>query len=331
MIGRKLDTSIQLEQTEFKQKRIRCFFNKGALFYAEYNLRLFFFLLFKKMDGVCAIDLDTILPCLFVSKLKGIQRIYDAHEYFTEMKEVRTRPRIQNVWRRIEKYAVPKYKYGYTVSAGIAGEFKKRYRINYEVIRNFPLLKSLQINSLSEKILLYQGAVNEGRAFEYLTPAMKNIPYKLIICGDGNFMEQLKLLIKDNEVENKIELKGMLQPSHLWMEAQKATLGLGLADKEGLNQYLALPNKFFEYMHATVPQLTMNYPEYQKVNKEFEVAVLLDELSVESISKSINNIMEDEALLNRLKTNCMEARKVFCWQNEEKNWFIFTIKYLMLE
>jgi hypothetical protein len=35
------------------------------------------------MDGICAIDLDTITPCLAISKLKNIPRIYDAHEFFT--------------------------------------------------------------------------------------------------------------------------------------------------------------------------------------------------------------------------------------------------------
>jgi len=318
LVGRNLKTSIPLEQRNFIQKRIRCIFNRGAAFYAEYNLRLFFFLLFKKIDGICAIDLDTILPCTFISKLKGIPGIYDAHEYFTELKEVMARPKIQKFWKRIEKISVPKFQYGYTVSPGIAEEFKKKYGCNYEVIRNLPVLKPLESNSASEQTLLYQGAVNEGRGFEYLIPAMKHIPYKLIICGDGNFMGKLKQLIKDAGVENRIELKGMLPPAQLWEEAQNATLAVGLAEKEGLNQYLALPNKFFEYMHSILPQLAMNFPEYKKINIHFEVAVLIDELTTGGIAAVINRIMKDDVLLSRLKKNCIEARKIYCWQNEEK-------------
>src|ERR1043165_8632147 len=119
LVGRKLKTSISLQQRPFAQKRLRCFFNKGFLFYAEYNLRLFFFLLTQKMDGICAIDLDTILPCLFISKLKAVPRIYDAHEYFTELKEVRTRPAVKKFWTGIERFAVPKFQCGYTVSEGL--------------------------------------------------------------------------------------------------------------------------------------------------------------------------------------------------------------------
>jgi hypothetical protein len=42
LIGRKLENSVALRKEVFKQKRLYCLFNKGFLFYAEYNLRLFF-------------------------------------------------------------------------------------------------------------------------------------------------------------------------------------------------------------------------------------------------------------------------------------------------
>ena len=109
LVGRKLKRSIPLKQLPFNQKRLPCFFTKGFPFYAEYNLRLFFFLLTKKMDGVCAIDLDTIIPCLLVSKLKKVKRVYDAHEYFTELKEVRTRKFVKGFWTAIEKFAVRRF------------------------------------------------------------------------------------------------------------------------------------------------------------------------------------------------------------------------------
>src|ERR1700754_2716064 len=94
LTGRKLKSSIALARQPFKQKRINCLFENGKLFYAEYNIRLLFYLLFKKMDCICAIDLDTILPCYFISKIKNKKRIYDAHELFCEMKEIVTRPGI---------------------------------------------------------------------------------------------------------------------------------------------------------------------------------------------------------------------------------------------
>jgi glycosyltransferase involved in cell wall biosynthesis len=323
LVGRKLSSSIPLEEGKYRQKRIRCWFNKGKAFYAEYNMRLFFFLLFKKMDAVCAIDLDTILPCLSISKWKKITRIYDAHELFTELKEVMTRPAIHKAWLRIEKKAVPQFKWGYTVSDGIAGEFNRRYAVQYKTIRNLPVLVSLENEIAVEKFIICQGAVNEARGFEYLIPAMKWINCKLVICGDGNYMTQLKQLIREQQVEDKIELKGMLPPGELWKISQRAYMGIAVPEKEGLNQWLALPNKFFDYIHAGLPQVTSNYPEYQKINKQYEVAVLIDELKPERIAEAVNNLLLNDVLYSMLKQNCLRARKELNWQNEEKSLLAF--------
>jgi len=323
LVGRKLPSSPPLTEKKFAQKRIRCWFNKTKWFYAEYNIRLFFFLLFKKMDAICAIDLDTILPCLRISKWKGIPRIYDAHELFTELKEVITRPSVQKVWASIEKKTVPKFKYGYTVSESIAEEFKRRYKVDYKTIRNVPVLQPLATDAQTERFILYQGAVNEARGLEYLIPAMQWVNSKLVICGDGNFMEQLKKLICDYKLEEKVELQGMLSPDKLKEISQKAFIGVAVPEKEGLNQYLALPNKLFDYIHAGLPQVTVNYPEYQKINNQFKVAVLLDDISPKRIAEALNNLLMDDVLYNRLKENCLKARAVLNWQEEEKKLISF--------
>lgn len=323
LVGRKLKNSLPLENNIFHQYRIRCWFNKGKAFYVEYNIRLFFFLIFKKMDAICAIDLDTILPCLFISRLKKIIRIYDAHELFTELKEVITRPSVKRMWTKVEKYAIPKFKWGYTISESIAEEFHRRYQVNYETIRNIPPLKPLEESQPAERFILYQGAVNEARGLEYLVQAMKWVDCKLIICGDGNYMQELKALIHQYQMEDKIHLKGMLPPRELWKIAPKAILGVGQAEKEGLNQFYALPNKFFDYIHAGLPQVTMNYPEYKKFNDQYNVALLIDDLSPKTIAQAINILLSQDVLYKQLKENCIKVREELNWQHEEKKLLAF--------
>lgn len=317
LVGRKLKSSLPLEQKQFEQKRLNCLFTKGFLFYAEFNARLFLFLLFRKMNGICAIDLDTIIPCLLVSKMKRIPRFYDAHEYFTEMKEVRERNLVKKVWASIERYAIPKFEYSYTVSSGLANEFNKKYRKSFAVIRNLPNYKLLSANIEKEDYLFYGGAVNEARGFEYLIPAMRHVPYKLIICGDGNFMNRLKDLIKEHGVQERVEIRGMAKPDELYFIAQKALLGFNLVEKEGLNQYYSLANKFFDYIQAGLPQITMNFPEYSFVNHEYEVAILLDELSVQNLADTIVRTLNDSVLLDKLHKNTLKARDIYCWEKEE--------------
>ncbi len=270
------------------------------------------------MDAICAIDLDTILPCYFLSKVKNCIRIYDVHELFTELKEVVVRPAIQKTWTAIEKFAVPKFKPGYTVCDSIAQLFNERYGVHYTTIRNLPIKQNEIAGKEQEDFILYQGAVNESRGFEFLIPAMKMLNRKLIICGDGNYMEQLVTLINEHGINDKVELKGMLEPEKLRTFTQKAFIGISILENTGLNQYLSLQNKFFDYINAGLPQITMNFPEYKKINDKFEVAVLIDDLEPATIAAAINDLINDKSKYERLKANCLIAKNVLNWGMEEK-------------
>ena len=326
LIGRKKKNSVPLVATIYKQKRLPCFFEKGKLFYFEYNLRLFFFLLFKKAAVVCAIDLDTIIPCYYISRLKKIKRVYDAHEYFSQQKEIISRPGIYRIWHWVEKTFVPDFTDGYTVGSYIAAEFEKLYNVKYQVIRNLPVFKPANLISTStnaKKIIIYQGAVNEARGLEYLIPAMKNVDAELHIYGDGNFVEQIRGIVSTNNLADKVFIKGKLLPDDLDKVTQHAYIGVNLVENTGLNQYYSLANKFFDLIQHEIPQVTMDYPEYKTVNDAFEVAVLIRDLQISRISNALNSLLNDVALYDRLKQHCSSAKKVFNWQQEEKKLIAF--------
>lgn len=317
LVGRKKASCLPLTKTIYNQKRLNCWFDKGKLFYLEFNTRVLLYLLFKKMDAICAIDLDTIIPCHTISKLKGIPRVYDAHELFTEMKEVVTRPKIYRIWKKIESKRVPAFTNGYTVCESIADELHRRYNVKYQIIRNVPLLKETAGVNKGEKFILYHGAVNEARGFEFLIPAMQAVGLPLVICGDGNFMPQLKHLIASNNLGDKVILKGMLPPEELAELSQKAVIGINLVENTGMNQYLSLANKFFDYIHAGLPQITMNFPEYKKINDKYNIALLLEDLKPETISEAINKLASDKELYNELYNNCSIAKTELNWQKEK--------------
>ena len=325
LVGRKLKTSSPLDSKPFSQKRLVCFFSKGVLFYAEYNLRLFIWLLFQKADCICAIDLDTILPCLFASKLKNTKRVYDAHELFCEMKEIVTRPSRYKVWKWIERYTVPQFKHGYTVCEPIADEFKNMYGVKYEVVRNVPVKREMvkgeghrEGSEQPSTFFLYQGAVNEGRSFETLIPAMKNVSAPLHIYGDGNFLQQTEQLIQQQQLQEKVLLKGKRTPQELRAITSQAYAGITLFENNGRSNYLSLANRFFDYIQAGIPQLCVDYPAYRAINDQYEIALLIPDTSEEAIATGLNLLLTDAVLYERLKQNCRKAAEQLNWQEEEK-------------
>jgi len=328
LVGRYSPSSLPLTHRPFRQKRLRTPFGKGKLMYAFFNFRLFLYLLFQKADAICAIDLDTILPCLFVSKIRKIPRVYDAHELFCEMKEVVSRPSIYKTWKKIERYSVPRFKYGYTVNDIIAGEFRKMYGSNYEVIANMAVLNSEPMVEKKEKFILYQGAVNEGRSFETLIPAMKQVNARLVICGDGNFMEQARALAAQNNLEDKVIFKGKVLPEALKNITREAYIGVTLFDDTGISNYYSLANRFFDYIHAGIPQLCVDYPAYRQINNLYEVAVLVKDIGPDNLAKWLNELLVNEVLYKKIAGQCIQARQTLNWQQQEKKLLAFYHKLL---
>ena len=69
-------------------------------------------------------------------------------------------------------------------------------------------------------------------------------------------------------------------------------------------------------MQAGIPQLMPDFPEYQKLNEEWNFGMIVG-LSSEEIVKTVNRLLEDEKLYNSLKDNAEKAGRVLTWENEE--------------
>ena len=317
LIGRLRPNSGDLPQRPFRQIRIRQRIDSGKLFYILYNIKLFFRLMFVRADCLCAIDLDTILPVLYASIIRHLPRVYDAHELFCEMEEVVTRPATQKMWYAIEQRSVPGFSFGYTVNESYVKEYHRLYGVDYSIVRNATELRPLTIPPKPEKIILYQGAVNQGRCFPELIAAMKQVNARLLICGEGNFYEQAQALVAEYGLQEKVIFKGYVKPESLRDITLSAYIGITLFVATSRSNELSLANRFFDYMHAGVPQLCMNYPEYAAIQSNYEVAVLLDQVSPESIASALNKMLVDDTFYAHLQQECLKAREEYCWQKEE--------------
>jgi len=318
LVGRKRKKSIELKHQLFEQKRLNCVFENGKLFYLEYNFRLLLFLMFRKADIICAIDLDTILPCYAISKLKNQPLVYDAHELFTEVIEVVRRPAVRAMWLRLERYIVPRVKYSYTVSEGVRKIFEDRYPgVNFSLIRNLPLYVPVDPQPMAENYIVYAGAVNEGRGIEQMIDAMPEIDCSLYVCGDGEMLELMKIKAKSMNLDGKVKFLGYVEPENLKEIIRGAFAGVMLLENRGASYYYSLANKFFDYMMAGIPQVTINFPEYKHINDEYSFALLVD-LKHEEIVKAFNRLLKEPQLYDELKQNALKAREVFNWEKESE-------------
>lgn len=319
LVGRKRQSSIPLPHQVFEQQRIRCWFNKGKLFYLEFNMRLLFFLLVKRADAYSAVDLDTIVACTLAAKIRSKKLVFDAHEYFEEVPEVTHRPFIKRVWQAVGKVFVPQADLAYTVNRALADIFSQKYHKAFEVIRNvpypYPLVK--QPVGQSKPVLLYQGVLNKGRGLEQLLEAMTQLDIECWIAGEGDLSGQLRTLARELGLKDKVKFLGYVEPDELKHLTSKATIGYNVMENLGLSYYYSLANKFFDYIQAEVPQLCAPFPEYEHINQKFEVA-LLTPCQAPEIVQSVQRLLSDKDLYHKLRQSCVKAKQTFNWETEDE-------------
>jgi len=320
LLGRQRAHSSPLVWRNFQQKRLRCFFDNGLLFYAEYNLRCFFFLLFARYDAVCSIDLDTLPAGCLATLLRRKKRVFDAHEYFTEVPEVVHRPVVRRVWGWIARICLPFYRHAYTVGPMLAEIFTKKYNIPFLVVRNMPLRgETVQAKKPhSSRILLYQGALNAGRGLETLLealPALKNMTAWII--GEGDLSEALRAQAERLQLGEQVKFWGFLPPEELKKHTAEAWLSLNLLENKGLSYYYSLANKCFDSVQAGVPVVNMDFPEYRALHAQYDIGVLLSELTPQALITAIQSLEQNPAQYEILHQNCLRARENWHWEHEK--------------
>jgi len=331
LVGREKRTSACLDARVYKTIRFKLLFEKGFLFYACFNLRLFFYLLFHKSDLLVSNDLDTLLPNFLISRLKGIPLVYDSHEYFTGVPEIQQRPFVKKVWTSIEQMIFPKLKHIITVNDSIARLYKKEYGKELLVIRNIPArgitdkIKSRTELGLPEdkKIVLLQGAgINVDRGAEEAVMAM--LPQYglqdvvLYIIGDGDVINTLKKMVLENALRDRV----IFMPRKLYDElinfTANADIGLTLDKDTNINYRYSLPNKIFDYIHAQIPVLASPLVEVKNIVEKYQIGVLTDNFEPQHIAQKISYMLNDKKNIEFWKKNLKIASRELTWENEQK-------------
>ena len=327
LVGRKRKNSISLKQINYRCLRLNLLFDKGPFFYAELNIRLFFFLLFSKVDLIFANDLDTLPAAFLAHRFKRRSKIvYDSHELFTEAPELEGRF-VKKIWERIEKMIFPKLEHIITVNDSIAEIFNSKYRKSIVVIRNvsekfewseLKSKKELGIPEDKELIIVQGSGLNVDRGIEEAILAMQFIDNAiLLIVGDGDVIPNAKELVKTHQLETKVLFFGKRPYKDLMQFTRYASIGLALDKPKSLNYRFALPNKLFDYIQANTAVICSNLIEIQKIVEKYEIGISIETISPEVIAVTINGLIENKGKLIAFQENCKQAAEEENWENEK--------------
>ncbi len=328
VVGRVMRNSLPLNDLPYRTRRFRLIFERGPLFYAEYNIRLLLYLLVNKADVYLANDLDTLAANFIASKLKGVRLVYDSHEYFTEVPELVSRPFIRSIWLRIERVIFPGLKHVMTVNESIAEIYREKYGVPVNVIRNVPFTPdhSMPVESRKKwnlpddkKIFLFQGAgINIDRGAEEAIDAISKVnDAVLLFIGAGDVINQLKEITALKGLKHKVFFIPKQPMKELIRFTRMADFGLTLDKSTNLNYKYSLPNKLFDYIQANLPVLASDLVEVRGIIEKYDIGVIATSYDTQTIANKMQEMIADANRIARWKKNLNIAAAELCWEKEQ--------------
>ena len=328
VVGRQYSNSTSCNHLPYPVKRFRMIFNKGPFLYVFFNIRLFLFLLFRKVDILLANDLDTLLANYLVSRIRNVKLIYDSHEYFTGVPEIQNRPFVRKVWQTIERWIFPRLKHIYTVNQSIARIYEKQYNVNVGIVRNVSNKWNKSGNCSRSRlglpadrfIVILQGSgINIDRGAEEAVLSMRYLDNTiLMIIGDGDILKNLKQLVSEQGLQRKVMFMEKVPYNILMNFTCAADVGITLDKDTNLNYKYSLPNKLFDYIQAGVPVLASKIIEVENIIKSYNIGDIIDNHNPEHIASKLNSMFLDIDRMQLWKKNLQIAGEELCWEVEQE-------------
>jgi len=331
LTGARRKKSMPLQPRIYHARRINMLFQKKALFYAEFNIRLFFRLLFSRGDVFLGNDLDVMPAVWLAARIRRKPIVYDTHEYFLGMPELQGRTRVIRVWTRIERLIFPRLRYIYTICDSFCELYRKDYGKALRTVRNVPYREFAGMDAplpadianrlpKGKHFLLFQGAgINPERGVEELVMAMEYLNpdrFHLVIIGGGDIFHVIEKMVADLALSDRITILPKVPFEVLRSITREADLGLSLDKPTNINHIYGLPNKIFDYLHSGVPVLVSRLVELEKIVDSYRVGAFIDSHEPRHIAGRIEEVFRDEERLKVWGRNSGRVRDELNWERE---------------
>ena len=302
------------------------------------NLEEFYWLHYYYLHSALEEDADYIMCCdlpllpagVYVSKIKNIPLIYDAHELYPEQAIFEKEKR--KFYSKVEAGFIKYPDLVITVNESIAEEMAKRYHITKpKVILNaLDAPKSFDINKKynyfreklpikeNQKIVLFQGGYSPNRNLELLVKSakfIKNSDVVIVMMGFGDYEKKLKQIAKDDKILNKkVFFFPAVSQAVLLEYSASADVGIIPYPHVDLNSYYCTPNKLFEFIQAGLPIIANDSPELNKFIKENDIGFTKKIENEKDIADMIDTYFKQN---NNYKKNILKVRSKISWSVEE--------------
>ena len=168
--------------------------------------------------------------------------------------------------------------------------------------------------------LLYAGGINKHRGLQYVIKGLKYLrdspkPVRLLILGDGSYLQNLKDLAKKEDVESMVVFAGWKDFAEMQKDFGKADIGL-IPHVRNDHTDSTIPHKIFQYMYAGKPVVVSNCVPLDRIIKETNSGVVYQFDSPKDFADKIAILSEKPEMLKKFTS---ESKN---WVEKKYNWTI---------
>ena len=270
-------------------------------------------------DIVHAHDADALQSAGPAARRLGAALVYDSHELWLG-RTARGRSRLYDLLNRawygwVERRHVPRAGLVMVANPGVAPELERRYGIRgVRVVPNYPVeegaVEARELRTLPEAaaipveapIVLYLGVVMAHRGVEELVAAMARLPGAHLVClgAGGGHVDVIRAGVERLAIPDRVHFVPPVPSEQVVPYAASATIGVSIVQPASLSYRLALPNKLFQYMAASLPVVASDFPDVREVVEGSGAGVVVDPADVEAVAAAIGDLLRDPPRARRL-------------------------------
>lgn len=267
----------------------------------------------KSLDLVIVRDLRLALPVILAARLCGIKAILDLGEHYPGMMEIIGKQKFSHyiirndrLIRWLERISVRMADAVWVVVEENMRRLKP-YAKQIQVINNYPISDGNSLGKVcahrawsptGEPVKLVSlGLIDSIRgldlaikAFEIVDRDLGNVQF--VIYGDGEFRLTLEQMVEARCLKDKVVFGGWISSEDVKYELMAdGDVGLILHKVCDLTNH-TIPNKLFDYMSVGLPIVATHLDPVEKIIKQEDCGVCVDEDAVEIALALIKMILE---------------------------------------
>jgi len=262
----------------------------------------------KKHNSLLHLHDPELMPLSILLGILGYKVVFDFHEDY--VKQLDSKPYLR-VWQKtffrilfrpLMYLTCKTAKLTIGVTPDLVSKLN-RYKNNSMLVENYPLLSEAIVHSKAQsKQFVYAGNISEIRGIYEMLDFLLVLKgdYKLILCGKFR-NEVLEKSVKEHDGWKHVDYRGVVDRQTLKSIFSQSLAGLIFFQKVP-NNLDSRPNKFYEYMEASLPIIASDIPSWKTFIDKNECGVTLATDSLGS-KEELEALLGGETVLKQLGDN----------------------------